>query len=325
SDLSDAPDDVYLLFKSSPFGAWSHAYADQNTFYLHGFGEPLAICSGYYPWYGSEHHTQWTWQSKAHNSILVDGEGQVAGTRASRGKIDRCVTSEWFDYCRGDAIEAYGGRLTRCFRHVLYVKETDGPGWFVIADDVASSKAATFQWLLHALSQMAVDKETRTVMITGQEAHLQVSFLTPEYLVFDQTDQFEPAPEPSEARRSFPNQWHLSASTRSAQPHVGFLVVLEPYRTQMEMRSTCEVVEAPGWVAGRVQTSEGEVLVGLRQGDGGAAVDGVETDAAFFALQRRPEERVARVLICDGSFLKVDGKASVAWQACRTDVAELKW
>ncbi len=325
SDLSDAPDDVYLLFKSSPFGAWSHAYADQNTFYIHGFGQPLAICSGYYPWYGSEHHTQWTWQSKAHNSILVDGEGQVAGTRASRGKIDRFVTSEWFDYCRGDAIEAYGGWLTRCFRHVLYVKETNGPGWFVIADDVASPKAATFQWLLHALSQMAVDKETRTVMITGQEAHLRVSFLTPEDLVFDQTDQFEPAPEPSEARRSFPNQWHLSARTGSAQPHVGFLVVLEPYRAQMEMSSTCQVVEAPGWVAGRVETSEGEVLVGLRQGDGGAAVDGVETDAAFFALQRRPEERVARVLICDGSFLKVDGKASVAWQACRTDVVELKW
>jgi len=152
-----------------------------------------------------------------------------------------------------------------------------------------------------------------------------VSFLAPRGLAFKQTDKFEPAPEPSEARRTFPNQWHLSASTASPQRQAAFLVVLEPYRAQMELRATCQMVEAAGWVAGRVQTSEGKVLVGLRQGDGGAALEGVETDAAFFALQRRPKERVARVLICDGSFLKVDGGPAVAWEECRTDVVELTW
>ncbi|MBN2288644.1 MAG: DUF4962 domain-containing protein, partial [Candidatus Glassbacteria bacterium] len=40
------PQETFFLLKSSPYGAWSHTYADQNAFYLQGFGEALAIQSG---------------------------------------------------------------------------------------------------------------------------------------------------------------------------------------------------------------------------------------------------------------------------------------
>ena len=54
------PDEAYILLKSSPYGAWSHIYADQNSFYIQAFGRALAIQSGFYPHYGHPHHTTWT-------------------------------------------------------------------------------------------------------------------------------------------------------------------------------------------------------------------------------------------------------------------------
>ena len=40
-------ENVQLLLRSCPFGGISHAYADQNTFALDAYGEPLIIASGY--------------------------------------------------------------------------------------------------------------------------------------------------------------------------------------------------------------------------------------------------------------------------------------
>ncbi|MCK5801537.1 MAG: DUF4962 domain-containing protein, partial [Lentisphaeria bacterium] len=76
SDLSD-PDDVMLLFKSSPYGSFNHSHADQNHFVLYAYGEPLLIDSGYYDYYGSPHDKNWTRQTKAHNNVLVNGQGQA--------------------------------------------------------------------------------------------------------------------------------------------------------------------------------------------------------------------------------------------------------
>ncbi len=345
SQLSEGSDGVYLLFRSSPHGAYSHGYADQNSFYLQGFGQALAICSGYYPWYGSDHHTKWTWQTKAHNSILVNGEGQVTRTRASRGRIDEFFTSDHFDYCRGDATEAYGGRLQRFLRHLLYVREPGGPGWFVIADDLETPEAATFQWLLHALSEMSIDQAGRAVTVSEGEAQLHVSFVAPQALTFQQTDRFDPAPESSNAQQDFPAQWHLTASTTAAQKQGGFLVLLQPQRSKAGSpcptreavgrnvtpppsvpRLTYERVDAPGWLACRVCRQDTETLVGMRVA--GAAESGevlrineVATDARFFALTRRPTGGQAKVLLVEGSELSAQGTPLVSWDGPRTAVA----
>ena len=327
SNLTDPGEDVYLLFKSSPFGAWSHGYAEQNSFYLHGFGQPLAIPSGYYPWYGSPHHTRWTQQTRAHNSVLVDGRGQASGNRASRGRVDRFVSSERFCYFRGDAAEAYGGRLTRFHRHVLYVRDpAGGPGWFVIADDLEAPEPATFQWLLHARSRMKVDSRSQAVTIEEEGAGLVVKFLFPHGLAFEQTDEFDPPPEAARVGREFPPQWHLTASTAVPRPQAGFLVVLEPCRAGKRPRLRCtEVAGEPGGrPAVRVEDGEAEVLIGMRGGAAGeVTVGGVRTDARFFALERRPGESVARGLLCDGSFLEVAGTEPLRWEGRRTAAVQL--
>ncbi|MEX0359615.1 MAG: heparinase II/III family protein, partial [Allomuricauda sp.] len=93
SDLGDAENDVWMLFKSSPFGSFSHSHADQNSFQINAFGESLLIDSGYYPYYGGPHHFLWTRQTRAHNAILVNGRGQHVQSMAARGKIMDYQTS----------------------------------------------------------------------------------------------------------------------------------------------------------------------------------------------------------------------------------------
>ncbi|MBC7289424.1 MAG: DUF4962 domain-containing protein, partial [Armatimonadetes bacterium] len=120
SSLEDPAGDVMVLFKSSPYGSYSHSHADQNSFYLQAAGVPLFIDSGWYPWYSSPHHERWTRETKAHNCITFDGgEGQVKHSKAAKGSIIAFATSEDFHYAAGDATSAYGGKLKRFVRHVV--------------------------------------------------------------------------------------------------------------------------------------------------------------------------------------------------------------
>lgn len=222
SALGSAADDIHFMLKSSPYGSHSHSHADQNSFILHAFGEPLAIDSGYYyPYYGAPHHAQWTRETRAHNALTVDGQGQETRSKAANGRITRFLTSEAFDYAVGEAVNAYGGRLRKCDRHVLFIK----PEAFVLFDDLqAAGGEHSFEWWLHALEEMQVDEATQTVTIRRNRAALRVHFLYPPNLKFTQTDQFA---VPAEGK---PNQWHLTATPPAKTAAQRFLTLLLPYR-----------------------------------------------------------------------------------------------
>ncbi len=203
--LGNAQNDVHLLFHSDPYGAISHSHADQNAFTVEAFGEALAIASGYYPWYGSEHHKNWQWHSKSSNTITFDGgEGQVIRNRASRGRIIAFEQNGHFDYTLGDATEAYGGRLDLCQRHVLHLRK----GIFLIHDEIESPEPRRFEWRLHALEKMDIDDEKGIVTVKRGKARMRVVFLNPERLEFTQTDRIQWPPEDDS-----PPQWPLTAST----------------------------------------------------------------------------------------------------------------
>jgi hypothetical protein len=58
SDLANS-NRTSVYFKSSPFGAFDHAHADQNSFVVDAGGERLAIDSGYYDARNSPHWLNW--------------------------------------------------------------------------------------------------------------------------------------------------------------------------------------------------------------------------------------------------------------------------
>lgn len=222
------PMETYFLLKSSPYGAWSHIYADQNAFYIQGFGEPLAVQSGYYPSYGCPHHRNWTWNSIAHNTVLVNGEGQKIRDRSSKGKVIAFRMENGspgsVDYAAGDATVAYEGRLTRFIRNVYYER----PRTFLLIDELEAPKPVRFDWLLHALNKMQIDAANKRVIIRKGKARLVVKFLSPAKLVFSQTDKFTVPPGPFPTKETvYPNQWHLTVSTADKATAATFIVEMK--------------------------------------------------------------------------------------------------
>ncbi len=285
TNLARGDNDVAFLLRSSPFGGYGHAYADQNTFVLDAFGEPLIIASGYYQLYGCKHHTQWTWQTKASNSILVDGKGQPRNWNA-KGRIAEFATLVAADYMVGDAHAAYPGVLDRYDRQALLLRplHTGGDAVIMIHDRIQAKAPSKFQFLLHALDRMQVDEPQQVVRIRHGRAACRVDFLVPAPLEFRQTDQFTvPPPRPA------PNQWHLEAGTTTNAKSATSMIVLQP--------------------AGRAD----EPAL--------PRPESTETDAAFGVTLNRGNRRLAAVFRKAGvratfaaSGIRTDGQAaSIAW------------
>jgi hypothetical protein len=248
--LLDSRDDVHFLFKSSPFGTQSHGHNPHNTFQLNAYGESLLTTCVYRDLHGSKFHYEWAHSTTAHNGVLINGEGQIKHTPAPHGRIlDARFTPDW-DYCVGDATDAYGGRLTRFHRHVVFVKPAKasparGP-FIVLYDDLQAQEPVTFQFMLHSLNEFEIDEAKSRLRAEQPRAGVEVQYLSPTALTFRQWDGFSPPPT-----REFPNQWHVEASTGDKQPDLRMLTVIVPRR----------IGHQPEWTADRIET---DTSVGVR-------------------------------------------------------------
>ena len=243
--LLDAKDDVHFLFKSSPFGSQSHGHNPQNIFQLNAYGDALLTTCGYRDLHGSKFHYNWVHSTVAHNGVLVNGEGQVKHTASLQGLIvAEKLTPEW-DYICGDATETYGGRLTRCRRHIAFVKG-DAP-FIVLYDELAAKEPSTFQFMLHALKEFTVDDKAALLSVERTNASVTVKYLSPEPLTFRQWDGFNPPP-----KKEFPNQWHVEAGTLEKRKEVAMLTVIVPHRAGKGAAWQAERVEAAPSLGARV-------------------------------------------------------------------------
>ena len=280
--LADPKENIYLLFRSSPLGSISHAHADQNAFAIEAFGQALAIASGYYPYFNSPHHHQWTRQTKAACSITLEGgQGQTVRSIAGAGRILAFTTTAQYDYALGDASTAYGKQLQRFHRHILHIR----PGVFVIIDELQAPKPTRFEWHLHSLEKMQLWPEKQTVLVRRGPAQMEVRFLAPAPLEFRQTDRFTPPPENGAA-----NQWHLTASNITKEKEIFFFTVLRPFRQGQTMPPLEPFWEGSlvgvGWTQ---QAVRHEVLYdpkGIRRPD----LSGVPAGCRLAAVQRTKDQ-----------------------------------
>jgi hypothetical protein len=285
SALGKKDEDVSLLLRCSPYGSISHGHADQNAFIIEAFGRGLAIATGYYPWYGSPHHDGWTRATKAVNSILVDGEGQVGRRWAAGCSITAFQLGEGYDYVEGEAAPAYGGRLKRFRRHIVHVR----PGVFVMLDDLVAEKPATFQWLLHAYEKITVDEQGRALRVERAPAAMRVKLLLPAQLTFTQTDKYVPEPEVVKGKGNYKNTWHLTASTVERRPTAQFLTVLMPHRIGAE--AALPKAELP-------QGKGAEDLIVFRTDPAVKEVEcaGLRSPARVFARRQGKDQKITRQL-----------------------------
>ncbi len=176
-------DKVQLTFKSSPYGSFNHSHADQNSFFIQAYGKDLAIKSGYYDSYHTDHDKHFTRQTFAHNSTTIDGgNGQVFDRFDSSGKLTQFVNQMELDSVTGDATEAYftsDNPSNKLFdkneRSIVYLR----PGVFVAIDtlDAIGTKSSTYEWWLNAVD---IENSGNTATITNGSVKLDAEALYPE-------------------------------------------------------------------------------------------------------------------------------------------------
>ena len=231
TNFGNAEEDIHFLFHSDPYGGVSHGHPDQNAFTIEAFGEALAIASGYYPWYGSEHHKKWQRQTKSSNSITINGWKGQEGEAAAKGKVVTFENKELYDYILGDATQAYMGLLNKFQRHVIHIR----PGVYVMYDDLEAPEPVNFEWWLHALSEMKMDERKKSITISQGDVRLKVNLVQSDKVKFDQFSGFPDPPEVrGETTPDYKDQWHVTVSTPSKNTKAKFISVLVPYKKENE-------------------------------------------------------------------------------------------
>jgi len=172
TNMADTDSHIQFVMKSSRFGSVSHSHGDQNAFCLAGFGEDLAIQSGYYVAFNSTMHQNWRRQTRSKNAILIDGKGQYAGkdkalAMRSSGHINKAVQHDDHIYIQGDATAAYQSltpEVSKVLRDIYFINNS----YFVIVDAIDADTPVSIDWLLHANSPM--DLSATTFRYTGDKA-----------------------------------------------------------------------------------------------------------------------------------------------------------
>ncbi len=279
-DMADWNNNVHVKFKSSEYGSIEHGHAEQNSFLIEAYGSPLAISSGYYPWFGSPHHSTWTWESRSKNTILVNGSGQGVQDINAKGRITHTSFGAMFDFVRGDATQAYLGKVDRFWRDLWFVK----PNIIVVFDQIEAKGPATYDWLLHSQNQMEIDAAAQRARVPAETAEMWTYFVTPRQLQFSQTDQFTAPPEDRDAAK--PNQWHLTATIQSNNGVGRFLTIMVP-RPSADFGAPIPVVQAAPAQNGYAVTVEmaGELLtIGFRDGQSPLVVGEYTADATALTI-----------------------------------------
>jgi len=150
------------LYEKMADGKWpvqllsgGHCHPDINSFQIYAYGKWLAIDPNY-------ERPKWT---KTHNTILVDGVGQLGESigrsekyrwfdresvikAKAKSKILKCENRPDYDYIVGDAGNIYPAStgLKKFRRHLLFIK----PDVIVIVDELEATRAVQFEWRLHA-------------------------------------------------------------------------------------------------------------------------------------------------------------------------------
>lgn len=217
TNLIDGTDNIQILFKSSPTGRQSHGYNANNAFVLNLNGERALIISGRRDIHGSPHHTEWMWESKADNSILVNGEGQIKHSPASVGEISAFKTSDQIDVVVGEAAGSYKN-LDRFTRRIIFLK----PHAVLIHDILDATEPSTFQFNLHSVGGFEI--EGNRVDWKGKAGSLSIRFLEPSGLAFTQTDQYDTPPH--DWADFDLGEWHLTASSDEKATHREFLTLI---------------------------------------------------------------------------------------------------
>jgi hypothetical protein len=291
---------LQFMFKSSPYGSYSHSMADQNTFTLEAFGTPLAISSGYRPWYGSVHHMGWTKTTQAQNGILVDGVGQPVQSMNAKGEIINFINGSSFGYVAGEAKAAYAPRLKQYTRHVVYIR----PDLYVLFDDLKADQPRNYSWLLHSYYAFDLTQPKQRIFLDAGTATLDVRLWSSSALDYSQTDQFAvPLDEPMNK----PVQWHLTATTQEKQTEAYFLAVLTPDPKGQQRQIDASLLTTAAGEGVLVRDDNSKTVALFRRNAGTISAEGLTSDGQAAAWRQDGDDSQGMLLVAGRLWQSVSG------------------
>lgn len=286
TDMGDFSNDIGLIFQSNPMGVQSHHHQSQNCFMLEAYSEPLAISSGHYDFYGSQHHINWMQQTRSRWGITFDGgKGQFRSADAV-GNITEFSSGPDFDLAVGDASRAYR-ELDRSLRTIVHVR----PGIFVIRDENSAPEPHTFEYNMHAVRPGSADAGNQAVTIRMDKAFLKVLFFADVPWKFRSFDKF-PVPINNarghkDVEKLWPEQWHCVASAPAAAKSMDLISVLLPGRTGEEAKQPkVEKLDSATAHGVKITHPDGSgAIVGFSKVDGESELAGLRSTKRVFAAK----------------------------------------
>jgi len=249
-------DAIFIGFKSGET-AVNHSHLDLNSFIIEAYGKPLLIDVNDWPYahylgFFDVQNQRWDFESNhtiAHNTLLVDGQGQNYGDKF-RGRIINFVSTENFQYVVGQADSAYGNLLNSFHRYIALIENQ----FMVIVDDVCATEPRKLEWLFHYCEEVE-EATTGLFKISNAEVNLDLLFMRPTN-ANNRIVRFERHETRYQATRETTTQWNnfISISPLHRQKNYRFIVVAFPYRLN----------EVPAYSAEISSESEAECALEIR-------------------------------------------------------------
>lgn len=207
--------ELALLARASRYGSHSHSHADQGSFALMAGGTALISPSGYFGrQYGSRHHFEWTNQTVAHNTILVNGRGQKPFSYKTTGKVLYARDKDGKLTGAIDPSDAYEQvkEWTRSFE----LKDDE----LIVSDRIELNEPGEITYLLHALSRPHLTEQGMTLARNGwtldvlpEAGGLEHPVIEDRYAVDLNADI------PEKYQVSMPEQFHMRWTTPVKKTH----------------------------------------------------------------------------------------------------------
>jgi hypothetical protein len=252
----------------------------------------------------------------AHNSLLVDAEGQAVCTAGADGRVAAYFDSPGYGYTVGDASDpdVYGGRLAQFDRRILFIK----PGFVVVHDLVASSgDPAEFDWLLHAVVPIETDAEEKSFTIECEQGGLRGRFLLPARLRIAVKSGFPVEPvnrystDPVPPDKYFP-EWILHAAPEEPAAEAEFLAAIQIRRlgAEGEPEARIKPIEAENalGVCFELGDRTHRVILRKRGAPGLIRSGGLESDGDAAAVELTADGEIAAAFAANARSLRYGGE-----------------
>jgi len=215
TDPEHPQSELALVAHASRYGSQSHSHADQGSFAFLCGGTALISPSGYFGrQFGTLHHKNWTNTTRAHNTILVGGEGQAENSFAAAGR----VIGAWDENGRlWAAIDPSGA-----YEHVeKWVRRFDlDENGLTVTDEIELDAPMEIDYLLHALSRphltengMALSRGGVELAIVPEEGGLS------DPQISDRFDVDLNEGEPEQYHVTMPQQYHMRWTAPAKKTH----------------------------------------------------------------------------------------------------------